>query len=248
MATVGRNDPCPCGSGKKYKKCHQDQDEARGRELRTLAGIDEWLRFHMRRLHEHLTPHTAGAPTVLAAAETFFGAAERPGHPLDDGLFRDHALFDVPVGKGGETLASLNGLDDGLASVADTRVMATALASSYLSFLEITEVKRGKGFGVRDLLTDTETFIWDETMAASVEPMEYLLARRLPFTDRPLLAPAWRKVAFHGRKQAASAARAAFEEAGFASDDIAGRLAWLKAAAPRLLAWARMFHREAPLV
>ncbi|MBQ4093042.1 MAG: SEC-C domain-containing protein, partial [Firmicutes bacterium] len=20
-ATVGRNDPCPCGSGKKYKKC-----------------------------------------------------------------------------------------------------------------------------------------------------------------------------------------------------------------------------------
>ncbi|MGH7682583.1 MAG: SEC-C metal-binding domain-containing protein, partial [Candidatus Eiseniibacteriota bacterium] len=21
-ARVGRNDPCPCGSGKKYKKCH----------------------------------------------------------------------------------------------------------------------------------------------------------------------------------------------------------------------------------
>jgi len=22
---VGRNDPCPCGSGKKYKKCHGSQ-------------------------------------------------------------------------------------------------------------------------------------------------------------------------------------------------------------------------------
>jgi preprotein translocase subunit SecA len=22
VARVGRNDPCPCGSGKKYKKCH----------------------------------------------------------------------------------------------------------------------------------------------------------------------------------------------------------------------------------
>ena len=21
-AKIGRNDPCPCGSGKKYKKCH----------------------------------------------------------------------------------------------------------------------------------------------------------------------------------------------------------------------------------
>jgi preprotein translocase subunit SecA len=23
---VGRNDPCPCGSGKKYKKCHGAND------------------------------------------------------------------------------------------------------------------------------------------------------------------------------------------------------------------------------
>ncbi len=23
--SVGRNDPCPCGSGKKYKQCHLDQ-------------------------------------------------------------------------------------------------------------------------------------------------------------------------------------------------------------------------------
>ena len=22
FANVGRNDPCPCGSGKKFKKCH----------------------------------------------------------------------------------------------------------------------------------------------------------------------------------------------------------------------------------
>ncbi|NIU63627.1 MAG: zinc chelation protein SecC [Pseudomonas stutzeri] len=22
LKDVGRNDPCPCGSGKKYKKCH----------------------------------------------------------------------------------------------------------------------------------------------------------------------------------------------------------------------------------
>lgn len=22
---IGRNDPCPCGSGKKFKKCHIDQ-------------------------------------------------------------------------------------------------------------------------------------------------------------------------------------------------------------------------------
>jgi SEC-C motif len=25
---TGRNDPCPCGSGKKYKKCHAAEDQA----------------------------------------------------------------------------------------------------------------------------------------------------------------------------------------------------------------------------
>jgi len=29
MACVGRNDPCPCGSGKKYKKCCLDADAQR---------------------------------------------------------------------------------------------------------------------------------------------------------------------------------------------------------------------------
>ena len=28
MSKVGRNDPCPCGSGKKYKKCCMAKDEA----------------------------------------------------------------------------------------------------------------------------------------------------------------------------------------------------------------------------
>ncbi len=28
MTKVGRNQPCPCGSGKKYKQCHLDADEA----------------------------------------------------------------------------------------------------------------------------------------------------------------------------------------------------------------------------
>ena len=31
MAKAGRNDPCPCGSGKKYKKCCLMKDEAEAR-------------------------------------------------------------------------------------------------------------------------------------------------------------------------------------------------------------------------
>ena len=37
----GRNDPCHCGSGKKYKQCHLDKDEATARASRAKAAVKE---------------------------------------------------------------------------------------------------------------------------------------------------------------------------------------------------------------
>ena len=36
----GRNDPCHCGSGKKYKQCHLDKDETAAREARAAASAE----------------------------------------------------------------------------------------------------------------------------------------------------------------------------------------------------------------
>jgi hypothetical protein len=40
MAKLGRNDPCHCGSGKKYKKCCLAKDEAEEAEARTQAAAE----------------------------------------------------------------------------------------------------------------------------------------------------------------------------------------------------------------
>lgn len=57
MTRVGRNDPCPCGSGKKYKDCHIKEGEAfldkltrkqeLDRELEAMkkSGAPWWKRF-----------------------------------------------------------------------------------------------------------------------------------------------------------------------------------------------------------
>ena len=34
---VGRNDLCPCGSGKKYKKCHEAAEQKRGSTMLLLV-------------------------------------------------------------------------------------------------------------------------------------------------------------------------------------------------------------------
>jgi hypothetical protein len=45
MAKTGRNDPCPCGSGKKYKKCH-------GGSMTASPSIETALENMYRELHE----------------------------------------------------------------------------------------------------------------------------------------------------------------------------------------------------
>jgi preprotein translocase subunit SecA len=34
---LGRNDPCWCGSGKKYKNCHMQSDQAQGAGAQRVA-------------------------------------------------------------------------------------------------------------------------------------------------------------------------------------------------------------------
>ena len=54
---AGRNDRCPCGSGKKYKQCHL------GNELHPLADRAGWLYVKMMRFMQVNNPHF---PTVIA--------------------------------------------------------------------------------------------------------------------------------------------------------------------------------------
>jgi hypothetical protein len=41
MGKIGRNDPCPCGSGKKYKKCCLEKDEEEARRMLAAAAVDD---------------------------------------------------------------------------------------------------------------------------------------------------------------------------------------------------------------
>jgi hypothetical protein len=43
MSKPGRNDPCYCGSGEKYKKCHMASDKEQEKERKRLADAARWL-------------------------------------------------------------------------------------------------------------------------------------------------------------------------------------------------------------
>jgi hypothetical protein len=71
MAKPGRNDPCPCGSGNKYKKCCLAKEEAVAREQLVKAQARDTLRRDQRAAADRLqvTELTAAVAARLARAE-----------------------------------------------------------------------------------------------------------------------------------------------------------------------------------
>lgn len=62
---IGRNDPCPCGSGKKYKKCCLPKE--RGREKKDLESIDDLP------LYKVLISEEPGSRAIAIARERWNG-------------------------------------------------------------------------------------------------------------------------------------------------------------------------------
>lgn len=61
MTKIGRNDPCPCGSGKKFKKCHWGHEHELDRERETFGAFG----YNPLRDAATRTP-VKDAPTLLA--------------------------------------------------------------------------------------------------------------------------------------------------------------------------------------
>jgi tetratricopeptide (TPR) repeat protein len=86
MAKIGRNDRCPCGSGKKYKLCCMAQDEAAARrqKLAATASAAAATGQHDPHLCDDCNEQLdAAANAVLALIDARkFAAAEQAAHEV----------------------------------------------------------------------------------------------------------------------------------------------------------------------
>lgn len=175
MTKLGRNDPCPCGSGKKYKKCCLASIEVVESQYRRLRQVEAGL---IPRLLEHALD-TFGETSILEAWYEFSG----------DESFGDDDPDSVEVSEDYDPDAPMNVVfmpwflynwttftlaDDGGSIPEDTTVAESFMAvnkrnlapeeMSLLSsanrcrftFCEIVEVKPGVGMKQFDLLRRLE--------------------------------------------------------------------------------------------
>jgi tetratricopeptide (TPR) repeat protein len=82
MAKIGRNDLCPCGSGKKYKKCCLASDEAAARAAELAAVAAPSLADYLQEQDEldELTEASNAVVDMVQAGD--LNAAEQAAHEL----------------------------------------------------------------------------------------------------------------------------------------------------------------------
>ncbi len=231
---IGRNDPCWCGSGDKYKRCHQAADEDRAREEKSLKTLAEWVSFHARALCDDARRKLGDDEQARA---DWFGDAT-PDDPWRDAGFMQHALFDRPGAEGDSAVVAAE-IGEGPSSAELTQLRG-ALAMSFASLHEVTECKRGKGLRLKDRLVGTERWVADAVLADALDPLEIVWGRLLTVDKRPVLLDGWARVHFRGRKKVVADLTAAIAEAGLAEDALDERSAWLRQQAPRV--WRRVLE------
>lgn len=162
MNGVGRNDPCPCGSGRKFKQCHLRQAEA----VRDIHDRDRAWRWQLYEWGEENLD--VGLSDLRLEDDD----------PLLHFLLPLH-LFHIDYG--GTTIAQ-RFLDEHGAPIPDSdRRWLEAQLASWVSIWEVEKVEMGSSLNLRDILTGEKRMVLDVTASMSCSVSTNLLARTLDF-------------------------------------------------------------------
>lgn len=175
----GRNDPCPCGSGRKYKKCHGDpvtlaaaktvalspSEIIAGKRDRLMVAI---VRFATRHGGEDWIPYA-----FATYVDEWYD--QLPRDEVQTAL--PWALFHFPEEATGLSMAELY-RDSGMRRLEeDLPALLDAEIAAHYSIWEVIATTPGVGLQMKDRLTGLERFVSDTSTSHDVVPLDTMLAR-----------------------------------------------------------------------
>jgi hypothetical protein len=193
MAKISRNDPCPCGSGKKYKKCclgkeiesqqsgtYHDYclkivDSLRNKILQFVkkAGYDKFLAIafkeYWRTLEPGLDPPELNNVSNLEFLEWFIHDYRIPGHDLPV----IQLYFQGKPKLSSEEMKILNDWQD-----------------AYISVFQVKEIELGKGVLAEDIFSSEEVFLSDVSLSYQIKKWELITFRKIKVLEEWQLSAA----------------------------------------------------------
>jgi len=160
---IGRNDPCWCGSGRKYKVCH------RNRETLPLTERAAWL-------YQKAGHYLTDGPWRGEVIEVARIRARHSDHPAATYLAtQDPLVCDAVLFEGGAFAAFLD--DRGPLLPDDERLLAEQWLLAERSVHEIEAVAPGSGFTARDLRTGERLEVRERTASQTLKSGLLICAR-----------------------------------------------------------------------
>jgi hypothetical protein len=171
---IGRNDPCPCGSGKKYKRCHgaggppASPDVARANELKSLDSD-----LTLRLLKYART--RVGDSWLDDAIQAYLGTSDGKVDEREFTLAIPWAVHHW-TGRDGRALAAEWAADRRSRVTERERLLLDAYGGAWLSMWEVSRVDRGVGVALVDRLTHEERFAFDVSASSTLDIHDTMLA------------------------------------------------------------------------
>ncbi|MEW6222619.1 MAG: SEC-C metal-binding domain-containing protein [Candidatus Hadarchaeota archaeon] len=148
MKKVGRNDQCPCGSGRKYKKCCLPRERAAG----AGAGL---LHDCLGRMTDWIFSNEMLADEFRSVADDFMRDS-----PLDEfgmALLSDAFIFDHKLP--GKNMTPFEFFMENAQLSPDERSVYEGFSRNTHSIFEILEVRRDEGLVLKDLIGEGEYWV-----------------------------------------------------------------------------------------
>lgn len=187
MKKSSRNDPCPCGSGKKYKQCCWKAEEARSDRSEAVPKAIEWLiaRYGQAAVREALDDGFFGGLNDDEYAtlwdqhrDAFEGImANAMGWLVADGIIivkgQERRIAELLLGQGGPLLS------------AEQRHWIERLVATPLGLYEVIEVVPGVSLRLKDVVFTEKVPVLVRERAGSQQVVKFdlIAARILPLAD-----------------------------------------------------------------
>jgi hypothetical protein len=185
MSAPGRNEPCPCGSGKKYKHCHL-------LAVQPHAGITPQHRADAFAALMKYSSRSEFDDVVATAALMWLG--DDPDEDAEDALaeimefdtsretFFDWLFFDLALDDG-QALAEMFLLQRGRSLHPRAEEFIRLMLGTHLRAYQVREARPGEGLRLRDLWTTDEMWVVERSAAQQAVMWDVLVARLHTLAD-----------------------------------------------------------------
>jgi len=192
MSKIGRNDPCPCGSGKKYKQCHAPIDAEQAAAQRNLKRAPDTL---MPKLMDALDRFGTELP---AAINQFWNGqySIKDIKELDEHedrgseRFLTWFAFDAVDETSRTPIQRLTADPEGLELTDTERHVLAGWSDVRLQPYKVLDVIKGHGLRVQPLFEGAELDLEDHKATKRIAAGDVLIAHLTPVADTHFIAGA----------------------------------------------------------